>query len=87
MERGAGIEDTGGGSLYTASDAGAGAGRECVGDELVSRPTARRFTTVGRIRSSTTVWAFCFSRCRLTRSMASGAIALMWFFASVTPTD
>lgn len=85
-----GIDDGAGAEGVAPSSparSGCGAGRECAGAELSGRPTARRFTTVGRIRSSTTAWAFCFSKCRFTRSTASGAIALMWFFASVTPTD
>jgi len=48
---------------------------------------ARRFTTVGRILSSTCFWPLCRSRCRLTRSICSGSTALMWLRTSVTPTD
>jgi hypothetical protein len=37
----------------------------------------RRFTTVAWMRSSTTLWLLCFSMWRLTRSICSGATALM----------
>lgn len=78
----AGIADAG-------AEAGGGAAEGCEGatEDPSGFCAARRLTTVGRIRSSTTLGDFCFSRWRLTRSIASGAIALMWFFASVTPTD
>jgi hypothetical protein len=51
------------------------------------RPTARRLTTVGRIRSSTIEELFCFSRCRRTRSTNSGSTELMWLRTSPKPID
>ena len=60
----------GAGASLTLSGAGAGAG-------LASAFFTRRFTTVGRMRSSTTFSLLCFSRWRFTRSTASGATALM----------
>jgi hypothetical protein len=76
-----------GGSLGNAGSGGA-VTRGCAGDEGVSGLfRERRLTTVGRIRSSTTAGLFCFSRWRFRRSICSGAMALMWFLASVTPTD
>jgi hypothetical protein len=52
-----------------------------IGDEASARAldpaAARRFTTVGRIRSSTVLGDLAFSKCRFTRSTTSGPIALM----------
>jgi hypothetical protein len=46
---------------------------------------ARRLLTPGRMLSSTTSCVRCFSKCRLTRSMASGSTELIWFRTSAIP--
>ncbi len=51
------------------------------------RPTTRRFTTVGWIRSSTIDELFCFSMCRRTRSTSSVSTELMWLRTSPNPID
>jgi hypothetical protein len=53
---------------------------DATGDEASDRAPVdaeRRFTTVGRMRSSTVVGDFAFSRWRFTRSTTSGPMALM----------
>ncbi len=66
---------------------GAGDGAECCGSSASGRFTARRLTTVGRMRSSTVFWEEPFSWCRLMRSTTSGDTALMWLRTSDTPSD
>jgi hypothetical protein len=53
----------------------------------VEPAAARRFTTVGRMRSSTVLGDLALSRWRFTRSTISGPIALMWLRTSGAPTD
>jgi hypothetical protein len=55
--------------------------------DLSGRLTARRFTTVGRIRSSTIDGLFCFSMCLRTRSTNSGSTELIWLRTSPKPID
>jgi hypothetical protein len=76
---------TAGGDAGAPDRAGfAGAGAAGAGSGLAA---ARRFTTVGRMRSSTTAGAFCFSSWRRMRSTTSAPIELMWLRTSGTPDD
>jgi len=66
---------------------GTSAGTDGPSAAVSGRPTARRLTTVGRMRSSTMEVLFCFSMCRRTRSTSSESTELIWLRTSPNPID